>query len=340
MMRAAMGWGLLVWLSLSLPMSEAAPPDGASPVPKRATASELDEIQGALDKAEQDRAAMLRRVDDKSRQMAEEFKAIQKFLQKNAPWMTPDHKPEPDLKPVPDVLPPAPPPQSDALPTISIPEKVTGKKGQWIKIPATTNGGEVRWVSLTDGLSVFPTELLKSSATGIVSAIEDGEYRVLAYTALGNVPSDPVECLVVIGVGPRPPPVPPDPKPEPKPEPDPHPVAKKLYLVTIDEWQKRTPDIARVLGDDQDEEDEGSEELGELTQAGEFLGTPDYMAPEQAENPRNADTRSDLYSLGATLFYLLAGHPVFAGGTIVQKLRKHLTTPAPQVNWPRHWVSR
>lgn len=250
MMRAAMGWGLLVWLSLSLPMSEAAPPDGASPVPKRATASELDEIQGALDKAEQDRAAMLRKVDDKSRQMAEEFKAIQKFLQKNAPWLTPDHKPEPDLQPVPDVLPPAPPPQSDALPTISIPEKVTGKKGQWIKIPATTNGGEVRWVSLTDGLSVFPTELLKSSATGIVSAIEDGEYRVLAYTALGNVPSDPVECLVVIGVGPRPPPVPPDPKPEPKPEPEPHPVAKKLYLVTIDEWQKRTPDIARVLGDD------------------------------------------------------------------------------------------
>jgi len=90
--------------------------------------------------------------------------------------------------------------------------------------------------------------------------------------------------------------------------------------------------LARVLGDDQDEEDEGSEELGELTQAGEFLGTPDYMAPEQAENPRNADTRSDLYSLGATLFYLLAGHPVFAGGTIVQKLRKHLTTPAPQVS--------
>ena len=90
--------------------------------------------------------------------------------------------------------------------------------------------------------------------------------------------------------------------------------------------------LARVLGDGQDEEDEGSEELGELTQAGEFLGTPDYMAPEQAENPRNADTRSDLYSLGATLFYLLAGHPVFAGGTIVQKLRKHLTTPAPQVS--------
>ncbi len=91
--------------------------------------------------------------------------------------------------------------------------------------------------------------------------------------------------------------------------------------------------LARILGDGEgDEDSHSSDELGELTQAGEFLGTPDYMAPEQAENPRQADTRSDLYSLGATLYYLLAGQPVFAGGTIVQKLRKHLATPAPLVS--------
>jgi hypothetical protein len=90
--------------------------------------------------------------------------------------------------------------------------------------------------------------------------------------------------------------------------------------------------LARVVGDQQDDEEDDSEGLAELTQAGEFLGTPDYMAPEQAENPRSADTRSDLYSLGATLYYLLAAQPVFAGGSIVQKLRKHLATPAPLVS--------
>ncbi len=90
--------------------------------------------------------------------------------------------------------------------------------------------------------------------------------------------------------------------------------------------------LARVVGDQQDDEEDDSGDLAELTQAGEFLGTPDYMAPEQAENPRSADTRSDLYSLGATLYYLLAAQPVFAGGSIVQKLRKHLATPAPLVS--------
>lgn len=91
--------------------------------------------------------------------------------------------------------------------------------------------------------------------------------------------------------------------------------------------------LARVDGDTgDDEDDEASNDLrAELTQAGEFLGTPDYMAPEQAENPRTADTRSDLYSLGATLFYLLSGQAVFVGGSIVQKLRKHLSATPPNL---------
>ncbi len=53
------------------------------------------------------------------------------------------------------------------------------------------------------------------------------------------------------------------------------------------------------------------------------LGTADYMAPEQASAPRSADIRADIYSLGCTLYYLLAGHPPFPDGTMIQKLKAH-----------------
>jgi serine/threonine protein kinase len=51
----------------------------------------------------------------------------------------------------------------------------------------------------------------------------------------------------------------------------------------------------------------------DLTGAGQFLGTPDYMAPEQLLDPHTVDVRADLYSLGATLYHLLAGRPPFDG---------------------------
>ena len=64
----------------------------------------------------------------------------------------------------------------------------------------------------------------------------------------------------------------------------------------------------------------------ELTQEGMTLGTPLYMSPEQAEG-RAVDTRSDLYSLGATVYHLLAGGPPFDGKTPLAVAMAHIREP-------------
>jgi serine/threonine-protein kinase len=62
---------------------------------------------------------------------------------------------------------------------------------------------------------------------------------------------------------------------------------------------------------------------GALTQSNITLGTFDYIAPEQARDPRSADVRSDIYSFGCTLFHMLTGRPPYPEGTLLQKLLKH-----------------
>jgi hypothetical protein len=67
----------------------------------------------------------------------------------------------------------------------------------------------------------------------------------------------------------------------------------------------------------------------DLTRNGDLLGTTDYLAPEQALDPHASDHRADLYSLGCTLFFLLAGRAPFAGSTFAQTLARHQSeTPA------------
>jgi serine/threonine protein kinase len=59
------------------------------------------------------------------------------------------------------------------------------------------------------------------------------------------------------------------------------------------------------------------------------MGTPSYISPEQARGEADVDIRSDLYSLGATLFHMLTGRPPFAADTPALLLAKHLTEAAP-----------
>ena len=61
-----------------------------------------------------------------------------------------------------------------------------------------------------------------------------------------------------------------------------------------------------------------------LTGDNATLGTPDYIAPEQARDSRRADIRADIYSLGCTLYFLLAGRPPFPGGSAMEKVVAHV----------------
>jgi len=64
-----------------------------------------------------------------------------------------------------------------------------------------------------------------------------------------------------------------------------------------------------------------------VTRQEQQLGTVDYMSPEQIKDPRQVDARSDLYSLGCTLYFLLVGQPPFNEGNDVNRLMAHQNTP-------------
>lgn len=116
--------------------------------------------------------------------------------------------------------------------TLKLPAEVKGLAGDFIQVPASTDGNEVRWVPLDAGLRLFPVNLLKDTKTAVVTG-RDGSYRLLAYTAKGDVPSEPAVCVVVIG-GVTPPPPPP-----------PTPGTRTVLLVR--ETASATPELARAI---------------------------------------------------------------------------------------------
>jgi serine/threonine protein kinase len=99
------------------------------------------------------------------------------------------------------------------------------------------------------------------------------------------------------------------------------------FLVTADGSLVKIMDlgVARFLQrDDQDLP------MEELTVTGAVMGTPAYLAPEQARDSRQADIRSDIYSLGCTFYHLLAGEPPFHGVSLAELILCHqFEDPAP-----------
>lgn len=77
-----------------------------------------------------------------------------------------------------------------------------------------------------------------------------------------------------------------------------------------------------------------------LTMGGSFMGTPAYMSPEQARDAKDADTRDDIYSLGATFYECLTGEPPFQGETPYNIMSELLTKPSPRPSTLRPELSR
>src|SRR5262249_2686388 len=69
----------------------------------------------------------------------------------------------------------------------------------------------------------------------------------------------------------------------------------------------------------------------ELTKSGATLGTPGYMAPEQARGTRDLDARTDVFSLGCVLFRCITGNDAFTGDHVIAVLAKLLLEDSPRV---------
>ncbi len=85
-------------------------------------------------------------------------------------------------------------------------------------------------------------------------------------------------------------------------------------------------------------------EASDVSATGMLMGTVDYMAPEQAMDTNRADHRSDIYSLGCTLYYLLTKRPVYTGSNLLERISAHLKADIPSLKrsptrmFPRSWT--
>lgn len=97
---------------------------------------------------------------------------------------------------------------------------------------------------------------------------------------------------------------------------------KPSNIIITPEARARVVDLGLARRD-------GADSIADLTVAGSTLGTFDYISPEQAQDPRSVDVRSDIYSLGCTMFHMLTGQAPYKDGTALQKLLDHKGKDAP-----------
>jgi len=87
-------------------------------------------------------------------------------------------------------------------------------------------------------------------------------------------------------------------------------------------------------------ESKGDEEsISMLTASASIMGTVDFMSPEQGFSSKNVDARADIYSLGATLFFLLARRVMFPGDSVIEKLLAHREAPIPSLSNSRAGIT-
>lgn len=135
---------------------------------------------------------------------------------------------------------------------LTLPKEVSGKPGQFIPVKALTQSKQVEWTSLTPGLSVFPSTLLKDGRTTVVLATSPGSYHLLAVVWSDSEKRSGcvARCVIVVSGKPLPPepnppnPFPPDPDP-PKPTPEP---TDPLFQVIKTAWQEdsRNPIVTKL----------------------------------------------------------------------------------------------
>lgn len=97
---------------------------------------------------------------------------------------------------------------------------------------------------------------------------------------------------------------------------------KPSNIIVSDDGRVKIVDLGLARRDSPDS-------VCDVTVAGSILGTFDYIAPEQARDARQADIRSDIYSLGCTMYHMLTGQPPYPEGTVIQKIMDHQGKQAP-----------
>ena len=87
-------------------------------------------------------------------------------------------------------------------------------------------------------------------------------------------------------------------------------------------------------------ESKGDEEsISMLTASASIMGTVDFMSPEQGFSSKNVDARADIYSLGATLFFLLTRKVMFPGDSAFEKMLAHRESPIPSLSNSRSGIT-
>jgi hypothetical protein len=90
-----------------------------------------------------------------------------------------------------------------------VPAEVRGEVAEFVTVIGTTEGKVVRYIALDAGLQVFPSSLLANQRATVVTSAKPGKYRLLAYTSVADIPTEPVITTVIIGgsTPPVPPPI-------------------------------------------------------------------------------------------------------------------------------------